>query len=90
MQQIRGFHNTVGNTTVLQIGVQLEESCQKLVVEASKMKSKIHLLLNNDQYSFDKKHLEVGIIRLVGRIMLIFILRLARSRTFTAAFLLPY
>jgi hypothetical protein len=51
---------------------------------ASKKKSKVRWLLDNERYILLKKDIEAGIIRpLVGK-MLIFILRLARSHMLAA------
>jgi len=53
-------------------------------MEAPKKKGKVHWLFNNEQYIFEKKDLEAGIIRPLVGIMLIFILRLPRSYTLAA------
>jgi len=50
-------------------------------MEAPKRKSEVRWLLDNERYIFEKKDAEAGIIHPLAGIMVIFILRLARSHT---------
>ena len=72
------------STTVSQIGIQLKEIYQLLEMEAPKTKGKVRKLLENERYIFEKKIVEAGIKRPLVGIMLIFILRLARSHMLAA------
>jgi len=82
--QIRGFHHPVRSTAVSQIGIELQEIHQLLEMEATKKKGKVHWLLDNEPYIFEKKDVEAGIICPLVGIMLIFVLRHARSHTLAA------
>jgi len=57
--------------------------------EGPQDKEKGPLLLDNEWYIFEKKDIEVGIIRPLVGIMLILILRLARSHTLAATLSQP-
>jgi len=72
------------STAVSQIGTQLKEIYQLLEMEAPKRKGNVCWLLDNEQYIFEKKDVEAGIIRLLVGIVLIFVLRLAKSHMLAA------
>jgi hypothetical protein len=80
----------VRSTAVSQIGIKLQEIYQLLEMEAPKKKGKVRWLLDNERYIFEKKDVEAGIIRPLVGIMLIFVLRLARSHTLAATLPPPY
>jgi hypothetical protein len=53
-------------------------------MHALKKKSMVRGLLNNEHFIFEHKDVEVGIIGTLVGIMLMFLLRLARSHTLVA------
>jgi len=59
-------------------------------MEAPKKKGMVCWLLDNEQYIFEKKDIETGIIRPLVGIMLILVLGLARSDTLAATFPPPF
>jgi len=69
--QIRGIHYSVRSPSVSQISIELQEIYQLLEMEAPKKKGKVRWLLHNEQYIFEMKDVEVGIIRPLVEIMLI-------------------
>jgi len=75
----------VRSTTGSQSGIKLQEIYQLLEMEAAKKNGKVRWLLDNERYIFEKKDVDAGIIRPLVGIMLIFILRLARSHTSAVA-----
>jgi len=59
-------------------------------MEAAKKRGKVPWLLDNGRYILEKKDVEAGITRRLVGIMLIFILRLARSHTLAATLPPPF
>jgi hypothetical protein len=59
-------------------------------MEAPRKNSKVRWLLDNKRYIFEKKDVKAGIIRQLVGIMLIFVLRLARSHMLAVTLPLPF
>jgi hypothetical protein len=59
-------------------------------MEAQKEKNKVQWLLDNEQYIFEMTDVAEGIICPLVGIMLIFVLRLARSHTLAATLPPPF
>jgi hypothetical protein len=72
------------STAVSQISIKLKEIYQLLEMEVSTRKGKVRWLFDKERYIFEKKDAEVGIIHPLAGIILIFIVRLARSHTLVA------
>jgi len=82
--QTRGFYYSVRSTAVSEIGIKLQEIYELLETETPKKKGKVRWLLENERYIFENINVERGIIRPLVEIMLIFVLRRARSQTLAA------
>jgi len=77
--QIRKFHYFLRSTAVSPIDITLEESYQQLEMEARNKKVNVCGFLWNERYIFEKNDVAAGISNPLVGIMMICVLRLARS-----------
>jgi hypothetical protein len=88
--QIRGFHYSMRNTTVSQIGIKLNHIQQLIEMEPSNSKGKVYCLLDSDQQISELKDVVAGIICPLLGMMLILILKLAMSHPLGAVLPPPF